>query len=247
MANDGNDVQPTPQTESIPSPQISGEQEGQSLSQAGGQSVDFSVLEKDPAFNEFVEKVVQSKQDSRLGKYGTRLDSLEGAVAKYDALIQSGMSKEQAVDRMKLDQEIADIKAFRQGLESNAPSQASAGTGERPWTERRASILKEADIAPDDRRHVDMLKNNTYANHDEYVKDLEAKAFQWAQDDVKKPQPSPTTIAQTAQGLPVGDGTYTKEKYKNDMLAATGNKAELKRIKDAARADGVDVDRIAFT
>jgi len=251
MANDGNQVEPTPKIEGNPSPQISGDQGGQGLSQAGGQSVDFSALQKDPEFNAFIEKMVQSKQDSRLGKYDTRLEKLEGSqeatIAKYEALVGSGMTKEQAVDRMKLDKDIADLRAFRESIQGgDAPSQPSAGTGEKPWTERQASILEEAGIRKDDRRLSDLLKQNTFASHEEYLKVLADKTFEWKQADVRKPEPSSSTVAQTVPSIPAGDGTYTKEKYKTDMLAARGNRDELKRIKAAAKADGVDVDNIGF-
>lgn len=244
MANDGNLVEPTPQIESAPSPQISGDQGGQGLSQAGGQSVDLSAILDSPEFDAFIDKKVQSKQDSRLGKYGTRLDSLEDALSKYNSLIDSGMSKEQATDKMRLDQEIADLK--KAVLAGQAPSQTSAGTGVKPWTERQASILAEAGIPKDDRRLTDLLKERKFANHEEYLTVLADEAFKWKQADARKPQPSPGTVAQTAPSLPVGDGTYTKEKYTTDMLAARGNKAKLAQIKAAAKADGVDVDNIGF-
>ncbi len=245
MANDGNQVEPTPQIESNPSPQISGDQGGQGLSQAGGQSVDLSAILDSPEFEAFIDKKVQSKQDSRLGKYGTRLDSLEDALSKYNSLIDSGLSKEQATDKMRLDQEIADLK--KAVLEGQASSQAPAGTGVKPWTERQASILNEAGIQKDDRRLADLLRDNTFSSHDEYLKVLADKTFEWKQADARKPEPSPGTVAQTAPSVPVGDGTYTKEKYKQDMLAAQGKPNELDRIKAAAIADGVDVDHIGFT
>ena len=238
MANDGNQVEPTPQIESNPSPQISGDQGGQGLSQAGGQSADLSEIK------DYIQKEIQSLKDVRFGKHETRLDSLEGALSKYESLVAGGMSKEQATDRMRLDQKLADLE---QAIQGQAPSQASAGTGVKPWTERQASILSEASIPKDDRRLTDLLKENTFANHEEYLKVLEAKAFEWKQADAHKPQPSPGTVAQTAPSLPVGDGTYTKDKYKTDMLAARGKPNELKRIKAAAKADGVDVDNIGFT
>ena len=116
----------------------------------------------------------------------------------------------------------------------------------KPWTERQASILNEAGIDKTDRRLADLLKSRTFSNHDEYIAELEKQAFQWKQDDAKKPQPTTATVAPTAPSIPVGDGSYNKEKYAQDMLAARGNPNELRRIKEAARADGVDVDNIGF-
>lgn len=245
MANAKDNVEPTPQIESNPSPQISGDQGGQSFEQAGGKSVDFSAFLDSPEFDAYIEKKVQSKQDVRFGKYGTRLDSLEGALSKYDSLIASGMSKDQATEKMRADQELADLKAAVQEL-GGSLSRPSAGTGGKPWTETQASILAESGIQKDDRRLTDLLRENTFASHEEYLKVLEAKTFEWKQADAKKPQPTSATVASTAPGVPVGSGEYTPEKYKNDMLAARGKPNELKRIKAAARADGVDVDNIGF-
>ena len=245
MANPKDNVEPTPQIEDNPSPTISGEQGGQSFEEAGDKSVDFSAILSNPDFEAFLDKKIQSKQDSRLGKYGTRLDDLEGAVSKYEALKGSGLSSEQAMDKMRGDQDLADIKAQLEAL-GGAPSESSAGTGEKPWTERQASILAESGIQKDDRRLSDLLRSNTFANHAEYLKVLEAKSFEWRQADAKKPQPSSSTVAPTAPSVPVGSGEYTLEKYKTDMLAAWGKKDELARIKAAAIADGVDVDNIGF-
>ena len=76
---------------------------------------------------------------------------------------------------------------------------------------------------------------------------LEEQTFAWKQADANKPVPGPGTVAQITPSVPAGDGTYTAEKYKTDMLAAQGKPSELRRIKDQARKDGVKVDNIGFT
>ena len=60
MANDGNQVEPTPQIEES-QPQISGEQGGQGLSQASGQSADLSEIK------DYIQKEIQSLKDVRFG------------------------------------------------------------------------------------------------------------------------------------------------------------------------------------
>ena len=248
MANDGNQVEPTPQIEDIPGPQISGDQGGQGLSQAGGSAVDFKALQSNPEFVSFVEKVVQSKQDSRLGKYDTRLEKLESnqeaTIAKYESLVAGGMSKEQAIDRMKLDEKLASLE---QAVQGSPPSQPSAGTGGETVVEKRAKLFEASAISASDRRHLDFLRDNKFSSNEEYLRALGDKILEWEQADASKPAPSSGTVAQTVPSVPAGDGSYTKEKYTQDMLAARGKPDEVKRIKAAARADGVDVDNIGFT
>ena len=245
MANANDNVEAIPQIESIPSPQISGNEPGQSYEQAGSSTVDLSAILDSPEFDAYIEKKVQSKQDARLGKYGTRLDSLEGALAKYDSLIASGLSKEQAQDKMRADQELADLKAAVQSL-GQAPEKPSAGTGGETVVEKRAKLFEASAISASDRRHLDFLRDNKFSSNEEYLRVLGDKILEWEQADASKPAPSSGTVAQTVPSVPVGDGTYSVEKYKTEMLAAWGNKDELRRIKEAARQGGVDVDNIAF-
>ena len=241
MANDVNQVEPTPQIEGNPGPNISGDQGGQGLSQASGQSVDLSAF-KDELLDA-VKREVQSVKDTRLGKHETRLDDIEGTLSRYESLLAGGMSKEQAQDRMRLDKKLSDLE---QAVTGQAPSQPSAGTGEKLVTERQASILEKAGIDLSDRRLRDFWNENVFPNNDAYIKALDEAAVGWQQADARKPQPSTGTVAPTAPSVPTGDGTYTKEKYQTDMLAARGKPNELARIKAAARADGVDVDNIGF-
>lgn len=242
MANASEVVEPTPQIEEVPTPQISGEQGGQQTQQAGGQSVDLAAIKEE--LREEMRKELQSMKDTRLGKYGTRLDNLEEALSKYASLTGTKVDPK-ALEKMQADQTLAEVLEKVEQL-GQAPSQPSAGTGGKPWVERQASILEQAGIAKDDRRLSDLLKSRKFSNYDEYLKVLEEKSFEWMQADAGKPQPSQSTIAPTAPSVPIGSGTYTKDKYKTDMLAARGKPDELRRIKEAARKDGVDVDNIGF-
>ena len=242
MAENEN-VEPTPQIEGLPSPQISGKG-GQAQEQAGRTAVDFSVLEKDPNFEAFLDKKIQSLKDSRLGSYGTRLETLEAAISKYEAL-KGGTVDNNVLSKMVGEQELADMKQQLAELRGNKP-QSSEGSGDKGWVARQDTILAQAGIDKKDARIADLLRSRTFKDYGEYTEVLEAETFKWMQADAKKPVPSSTTVAQTIPSVPAGSGEYTAEKYKQDMLAARGKPDLLKNIKAKARADGVDVDNIGF-
>jgi len=246
MAKPNEPVNPEPTIEGQPTPKIAGDPAGQSYEQAGSSAVTLSDVLASPELQDYIKKEVQSKTDSRLGTYGTRLDSVEGAIAKYDALVDGGMSKPEALAKMQGDQRLHDLELEVQALRGGNVVVPSPGGGEKPWGERQQAILKNAGVQPDDARLTEFLKANTFKNHNEYIDALDAKAFEWKQSDAKKPEPSATSVANVAPTVPTGSGEYTHEKYVEDSIKARGNKAELQRIKAAARADGVDVDNIGF-
>ena len=185
-------------------------------------------------------------KDTRLGKMESKLTDLEGAIAKYDNLIDSGMSKPQALAQMQGDKQIEDLVSEVASLKSGNVDVPSPGGGEQTWENQEATILERDGISKEDDRLFELLKSNTYASHDEYVKDLNEKAFTWRQEDAKKPVPSDSTIAQIIPSVPTGDGKYSEETYKEAVVAARGKPEEITKIRDQALADGVDVYNISF-
>jgi hypothetical protein len=246
MANDPENVNLTPQIEEEPTPQISGEPAGQTLDPASDSAITLQDVLASPELQDYIKKEVQSKTDSRLGTYGTRLDSVEGAIARYDALVDGGMSKPEALAKMQGDQRLHDLESEVASLRGGNVVVPSSGDGEKPWGERQQAILKDAGVQPDDVRLTEFLKTNTFKTHDEYIDALNAKAFEWKQSDAKKPKPSATTVASTVPAVPAGEGDYTTDKYVEDILAARGNKGKLNAIRAKARADGLDIDRISI-
>jgi len=244
MANDHDHVIQSPTIESLPDSPIAGKTEGQDSNQAGASSVDFKALFESPEFDEFIEKKVQSKQDKRLGQYGTKIESLEEAISKYATLTGSTVNVE-ALGKMRGEQTLAEIKAELAALKGDTKAVPSAGAGEKSWAEKQQAILDGAGIDKNDTRIVELLRSSK--SKQGFLAELEEKSFAWKQADANKPQPSGSTVAQTIPSVPAGDGSYTKDKYTQDMLAARGKPNELKRIKAAAKADGVDVDNIGFT
>jgi len=244
MANANESVNPTPQIDDLPDHPVSGKPAGQPYEQAGSSAVTLEAVLASPELQEYIKNTVKSQQDVRLGKYGTRLDSVEGAIAKYDSLVDSGMSKQQALAKMQGDQELQDIKAKLDSVLGGNKAVPSAGAGEKSWAEKQQAILDDAGIDKNDPRIVELLRNA--ASKQDFLVKLEESTFAWKQADVKKPVPSSSTVAQTIPSVPAGDGSYTKEKYAEDMLANRGNKDKLAEIKAKAQADGVDVNNIGF-
>jgi len=238
MAEANESVNPALTIESLPDSQIASKPAGQPYEQAGESSVTLKAVE------ELIQKQFQSLKDTRLGKMESQLNDLEGAVAKYEALQSQGLSKDQALNQMQGDRELQDIKAKLDSVLGGNKAVPSTGVGEKSWGERQQAILDNAGIDKNDSRIVELLR--TSKSKQGFLADLEAKTFEWKQSDVNKPQPSASTVASTIPSVPSGDGSYTVDKYKTDMLAAQGKPDEVKRIKAAARADGVPVDNIAF-
>ena len=232
-------VNPVAKIEDLPDPKIAEQQAGQDLAQAGDPSVTLESL------RDMIREEMQSIKDTRLGKSETRLDNLESAVGKYEALQAQGLSKDQALNQMQGDKELGDIKSQLASLLEGKVPDVSTGVGAQGWKERRASILSDSKIDGSDPRFVEFMKQK-FTSHDDMNEKLFKSAEEWSFADETKPKPSAGTVAQIIPEVTAGDGTYTNEKYAEDMLAASGDKTKIKAIKAKARADGVDVDNIGF-
>ena len=240
MANANENVKPVTQIEDLPDPQVSDPQVGQAYEPASEPSVTLEAVEA------LLDKKFQSMKDTRLGKMEAKLTDMESAFAEVRKLTSAGMSSEEAQAKVLGEKRIQDLESQIQALQTGKeiPAQSPGGEKAVSWKERQASILSEHGIAADDPRNIELLRNSS--TQEEYVKSLEQKINDWSFADTKKPQPSGDTVAQTVPSVPAGDGSYTPEKYKADMLAAIGDKNKIKAIKAAARKDGVDVDNIGF-
>ena len=238
MANANESVNLEPTIESLPDSPIAGTPAGQPYEQAGKSPDTLESLRA------IVREELQSIKDVRIGKSETRLDNLESAVAKYEALQSQGLSKDQALNQMQGERELQDIKAKLDSVLGDNKAVPSTGVGEKSWGERQQAILDNAGIDKNDSRIVELLRASK--SKQGFLADLEAKTFEWKQSDVNKPKPSASTVAQTIPSVPSGDGSYTKEKYAEDMLANRGNKTKLNEIKARAQADGVDINNIGF-
>jgi len=246
MANGTDNVNPAPQIVDVPDPQISGQQAGQDFDQVGEKPADLSALLSHPDFEALLEKKVQSVKDVRFGKMGTEIKDLRTALSKYDSLVASGLSKEQAKAQLEGEGELQSLRDRLAVLEGKDIGVTSAGAGAEPWGVRQDELLESAGLKKTDPRAVELAKSKPNWTVDEWLSELNDKSLEWRNADLNKPQPSSASVAQTTASIPSGSGEYTAASYGEAMLAASGNKAELNRIKARARADGVDVDNIGF-
>lgn len=247
MSDKTKDVVDASESEGMPTPEFS-----QPLPQdspgADDALVNTLIERLTPAMQEIVKKAAQSEKDKGIAKASKDAsDALAGVNdmrAFYDkmkAYTERYGSEDAALLEMERDAKID------QAIRSQNSGQISVGAERKPWTERQAEILKEARLEPNDARMAEWLRESgKFANEDAYIESLAKKAFEWSQSDAKKPVPSAGSVAQITPSVPSGDGKYTAEKYKENMLAAVGDKKKIEAIKAAAKADGVDVDNIGF-
>ena len=214
MTNANDAVNPTPTIEDLPDSQVAGDKAGQSYEQAGASSVSLEDILASPELEAYVDKVVKQKQDVRLGKYGTRLDVAEEAIAKYDVLVDGGMSKSDAKAKIKYDKELDDKMTKLDAMLGGNISEPSAGAGEIDWGGKQATILDNAGISKDDPRIVELLR--TSKSKQDFVVALEEQTFVWKQADAKKPQPSSSTVAQIIPSVVAEKGAL--DAYNDEQL-----------------------------
>ena len=242
MANDPENVNPEPTIESLPDSQIAGTPAGQTLDQAGDSSVNLKALLESPEFEEFIDKKVQSKQDKRLGQYGTKLENLEAAIAQYEAE-KGGTVDVSALSKLQVTQRNKELLERVAALEGGNKSVPSPGGGEQDWGGRQQAILDNAGIDKSDPRIVELLR--TSKSKQEFIANLEEQSFTWKQADVNKPQPSPSTVAQVIPSVVVQAGAlddFTSDQLGDrmvELLKAPGkNQAEIDLLdKELARRD----------
>ena len=244
MAEGTEKVKPAETIGDLPDSPIASPPAGQSLDQAGDSAVDFEKILSHPDFQAALDKKVQSVKDVRFGKMETEVGDLRKAITKYDSLVKQGLSPDQAVAQMEGEDKLGKLETQVASLLGGNKPEASTGVGELDWAGKQASILENAGIAKDDPRIVELLRTAT--SKQDFVVKLEEQTFAWKQADANKPVPGPGTVAQITPSVPTGDGKYTAEKYKENMLAAQGKPSEIRQIKADARKDGVDVDNIGF-
>jgi len=242
MANEKEQVAESQESQERPTPEFSGEKQTSPSNQAD--ELAERVLEKlEPKMQEIAEKQWQSGKDRRIAEHETRLDSLEGALAEYDRLLESGMSSAEAKDKMSLNMTLKELREEVKELKQQ-DGQETSGRSDTDWTSQEQAILDRVGMEANSPEFAEFVRSKTWESEQEYLDALSKKAFEWRTASASKPSPSPSTVANTGgRSAPTGDAT---EKYKKDMLAARGNAAEIRRIKKEAREAGVDVDNIGF-
>jgi len=153
------------------------------------------------------------------------------------------MSEEAAITRMEEKREFQEVREQLAQVLGGNKAVPSAGAGEKSWAEKQQAILDDAGIDKNDPRIVELLRNA--ASKQDFLVKLEESTFAWKQADVKKPQPSSSTVAQTIPSVIPTEGAYadiSSEALGDSILELhkdyTKNKAEIDaRTKELARRD----------
>ena len=192
----------------------------------------------------------RSNKDRAVKKTNERLDEFEERFQStfdrvYSLMEQHGISKEAALGVVKQQDEEAETKAYireiRETLKSGAlPTSATSGNGV-PSGGKVAEVVKEFGLDENDAEVIDVYRR--YSNPDEQEKAVLRLAASRARKENPSVSASPTI--QGRPNAPAGIEQLTKE-YQKNMIAAAGNKARIKELKEAARKAGVPVDSIVF-
>jgi len=192
----------------------------------------------------------RSNKDRAVKKTNERLDEFEERFQStfdrvYSLMEQHGISKEAALGVVKQQDEEAETKAYireiRETLKSGVlPTSTTPGSGV-PSGGKVAEVVKEFGLDENDTEVIDIYRRFNDPS------DQEKAVLRLAASRARKENPS-VSASPTIQGrpnAPAGIEQLTKE-YQKNMIAAAGNKAKVKELKDAARKAGVPVDSIVF-
>lgn len=190
----------------------------------------------------------RSNKDRAVKRTNERLDEFEEKFQStfdrvYALMQEHGITKESALTVVKQQDEDAETKRmirelYNKGgaLPTNSTSGNVAASGGKV-----AEVVKEFGLDENDAEVVDVYRR--YSNPDEQEKAVLRLAASRARKDSPSVSASPTI--QGRPNAPAGIEQLTKE-YQKNMIAAAGNKALVKSLKDKARKDGVPVDSIVF-
>ncbi len=241
MANEEEQVAESQESQERPTPEFS---EGKQTSPSNqADELAERVLEKlEPRMEEIAEKQWQSGKDRRIAEHETRLDSLEGALAEYDRLRESGMSSAEAKDKMSMNMTLKELREEVSNLKQQ-DSRETSGRSDDDWTGQEQAILERVGIDENSPEFADFVRSKKWENTDEYISALKSKAFEWRQSNVTKPRPSAASAAQTAGQS--GTEPDLEAQYKKEMeeLRKSGrsNPKAVFNIKKKYRDKGLDV------
>jgi hypothetical protein len=242
MANEQEQVAESPESQERPTPEFSEDKQTSPSGQAD-ELVD-AVLEKlTPEMEKIAEKQWQAGKDRRISQHETRLDSLEGALAEYDELRESGMSSAEAKDKMSMNRTLKSLKEEIASLKGEDRNQASGGTDSSDWTSKEQAILDRVGMDPNSQQFTEFVRSKTWESPGEYLAELQNKAFEWRTSKANAPQPSAASAAQTAGQSGVQPDLEVQYKEEMKKLRESGNSdpRAVFNIKKKYRDKGLDV------
>jgi len=184
-------------------------------------------------------RALQGEKDRGVNKATKEVEELKAKIAEYEKLKSKGFDLDEAVDEIDFKSTIRQIKDRLDGI--IPASQQATGTSPVGVTEAAKSVFEKAKVDLNSPEAIALLREH---GHDPielamHVGTLRAKLETTA---------SPTSAPSISVGAPQpADVKALSDKYIKDMLAARGNKALAKQIKDEARQKGVPVDKVTFT
>lgn len=187
----------------------------------------------------------QTRSDKDRAVKGVRED-LKGVQTQVDRVLQimeaHGLTKEDAINVVQQQDEDAETKRMiRELYQKNSTPTAGASGNVQASGGKVAEVVKEYGLDENDAEVIDIYRRYSDPNEQEKA------ALRLAASRARKDSPS-VSASPTIQGrpnAPAGIEQLTKE-YQKNMIAAAGNKALVKSLKDKARKDGVPVDSIVF-
>jgi len=191
----------------------------------------------------------QTRSDKDRAVKGVREEMKEGFVGvqnQVNRVLQimeaHGLTKEDAINVVQQQDEDAETKRMiRELYQKNSTPTVGASGNVQASGGKVAEVVKEYGLDENDAEVIDIYRRYSDPNEQEKA------ALRLAASRARKENPS-VSASPTIQGrpnAPAGIEQLTKE-YQKNMIAAAGNKAKVKELKDAARKAGVPVDSIVF-
>lgn len=181
---------------------------------------------------ETVNKALQSMKDRRIQKHENRLTKVEETLAKLRQYQELGMTEAQAIDRIKLDERLAELEGVAQTA-SSQPAQGSAAVDLSALTASIAQGLGLDTSADDVKAFMATLADTDPAT-------VAAKMAKFAAERAQKPQPSAADAApQQGQTPPQED---LRAQYAKELAdIRRGDVAALANLKIKYRKLGLEV------
>lgn len=210
-----------------------GGSQGQSDSNGSSASPSQSDLEKRLAYLETQYNALKSEKDRGISKVEKKVDSFEKKFAEVQLLMKErGISQDEALDRIRLRDEIDDLKAQIGGSTAARPSPVGNGAGEAV---DKAKVLAQYGLNENDPDVAAQLQSES---------DVEKVALRVAfKRSQKQPDPAaaPATSAST-QATNQGDLQAQYQKRLADMRAAgRPSPMQIADLKAEYRKKGLDI------
>ena len=143
-----------------------------------------------PSLEKEIEKRFQSYKDKRFDKITTQVTDMQNILTKYNQLISSGKTPEEAQERLELDQR---LEILEQQLSGKVPPENPPGTQETVASESTQAILKQLGLDENNPEVTKVLRES---------KDLAAQlaSFINLSTSQKQTEPNPGAVQPSGGG-----------------------------------------------